>query len=73
MNKLQFLRKLRKIARLTIFRVTCDFSQFFVMLTIRSKASCEETAMFAKIAKNCKVDDFSRYLRFFAVLCHVND
>ena len=42
------------------------------MLMIRSKASCEEPAMFAKIAKNRKVDDFSPYLRFFAVRCHVN-
>ena len=43
------------------------------MLMIWSKASCEERAMFTKIAKNRNVDDFSRYLRFFVVLCHVND
>ena len=43
------------------------------MLMIRCEASCEEPAMFAKIAKNRNVYDFSRYLRFFGVLCHVND
>ena len=43
------------------------------MSIIRSKVNCEEPAMFAKIAKNRKDDDFSRYLRFFGVLCNVND
>ena len=32
--KIAIFRVLRKIASLTIFRVNCDFSQFFVMLII---------------------------------------
>ena len=44
----------------------CDFSQFFVLFIIT------KPDWVAKIAKNRKFDDFSRYLRFLAVLCHVN-
>ena len=32
--KIAIFRMLQKIASLTIFRVSCDFSQFFVMLII---------------------------------------
>ena len=68
----QNLQKLRKILSLTIFCITCDFSQFFVILIITKPDRVADLIKFAKIAKNRKFDDFSRYFRFLAVLCHVN-
>ena len=68
----QNLQKLRKILSLTIFCITCDFSQFFVILIITKPDRVADLKKFAKIAKNRKFDDFSRYFRFLAVLCHVN-
>ena len=65
-------RVLRKIASLTIFCVSCDFSQFFVMLIITKPDRVANFTKFAKIAENRQFDDFSGYLRFLAVLCHVN-
>ena len=57
---------------LTIFCVTYDFSQFFVVLIITKPKRVADLTKFAKIAKNRKFDDFSGYLRFLEVLCHVN-
>ena len=68
----QNLRKLRKIVSLTIFCVTCDFWKFFVTLIITKPDRVADLTKFAKIAKNRKLDYFSRYLRFLTVLCHVN-
>ena len=65
-------RVLRKIASVMIFRVSCDFAQFFFMLIITKPDRVADFTKFAKIAKNRQFDDFSRYLRFLAVLCHVN-
>ena len=55
-----------------IFRVSCDFAQFFFMLIITKPDRVADFTKFAKIAKNRQFDDFSRYLRFLAVLCRVN-
>ena len=54
-----------------IFSVTRDFSQFFVMLINTKPDRAADLTKFAKIAKNRQSDDFSRYLQFLAVLCHV--
>ena len=44
---------------------------------LRKIAKIERLAIFgklaAKIEKNRKSDNFSGYLRFFALFCHVND
>ena len=69
--KIAIFRVLRKIASLTIFSVTRDFSQFFVMLINTKPDRAADLTKFAKIAKNRQSDDFSRYLQFLAVLCHV--
>ena len=68
-----------KFTRIAKNRKVDDFSQylrfpqFFVLLFIKSKASCG----FSNICENCKKNpesgDFVPYLRFFAVLCHAND
>ena len=55
---------------MTIFRVSCDFTQFFVMLIISKPDRVTDLTKFAKIEKNGKFDDFSRYLLFLVVLCH---
>ena len=47
---------LRKIASLTIFFVSCDFSQFFVMLIITKPDRVADLTKFAKIAKNRKFE-----------------
>ena len=41
------------------------------MLIITKPNRVADLTKFAKIAKNRKSDDFSRYLQFLAVLCHV--
>ena len=69
--KIAIFRVLRKIASLTIFSVTRDFSQFFVMLINTKPDRVADLTKFAKIAKNRQSDDFSRHLQFLAVLCHV--
>ena len=72
--KVAIFRVLRKIASLTIFRVSCDFLQFFVMLIVNEvQSELSIFQNFAKIVKNRKSDDFLRYLRFFVVLCHLNN
>ena len=68
--KIAIFRVLRKIASLTIFRVSCDFTQFFVMLIISKPDRVTDLTKFAKIEKNAKFDDFSCYLLFLVVLCH---
>ena len=42
------------------------------MLIITKPDRVADITKFVKIAKNRQFDDFSRYLRFLAVLCHVN-
>ena len=42
------------------------------MLIITNPDRVADLTKNAKIAKNRKFDDFSRYLRFLAVLCHAN-
>ena len=69
--KIAIFRLLRKIVSLTIFRVNCDFSQFFVMLIITKPDRFADLTKFAKIAKNRQSDKISRYLQFLAVFCHV--
>ena len=56
------MQKLRKIVSLTIFCVTCDFSQFFLMLTITKPDRIADWTKFAKIAKK------SQFWRFPALL-----
>ena len=56
-----------------MFRVTRDFSLFFVMLVTTKPERVADLTKFAKIAKNRQSDEFSRYSRFFAVLCHVSN
>ena len=49
-------------------------SSLIVMLIITDvRERVVDLTKFAKIAKDRKSDDFLRYLRFFAVLCRVNN
>ena len=57
-KKIPIFRVLRKIASLTTFSVTRDFSQFFVMLIITKPDRVADLTKFATIAKNGKSDDF---------------
>ena len=70
--KIAIFHVLQKIASLTIFCVTCDFSRLFVMLVITKPDRVADLTKFAKIAKSRNFDDFQRYLRFLTVLCHVD-
>ena len=71
--KIAIFRVLRKIVSVTIFCVGRDFSLFLVMLITTKPERVADLTKFAKIAKNRYSDDFLRCLRFFAVLCHVNN
>ena len=70
--KIAIFHVLQKIASLTIFCVTCDFSHLFVVLIITKPDRVADLTKFAKIAKSRNFDDFQRYLRFLTVLCHVD-
>ena len=55
-------RKIAKTARLANLRIHCDFPLFSLSF-----------AKFARIARNHRVGDFSRYLGFLHFFCHAGD
>ena len=71
--KIAICRMLWNIVSLTIFRASCDISQFFVKLIfteVQSELPIQQNLR--KLQKKRKSHDFLCYLRFLAVLCHVN-
>ena len=68
-SKSQNSGELQKTARSTFYEIF-PFLQFFVMLLSESIAMQLRTLQNLRELPN---KDFSRYLPFFAVLCHVDD
>ena len=59
------LRELQKIASLTSFRVTCDFSQFFVML---KKSQFLSGTLLPPLTR--EFINFSKFCNFFNIFCN---
>ena len=69
--KIAIFHVLQKIASLTIFCVTCGFSQLFVMLIITKPDRVADLTKFAKIAKFAILTIFSvtcDFSQFFVML-----
>ena len=66
--------KRTKVSRSFKLRIIRKRSIFFRSQTLMSRfARGSKNCDFSCVAKNRKFDDFSCYLRFLAVLCHVNN